>query len=138
MITHSLGFLPSFLRVQCQNASHYEWIIIISVKTFYFIEALLYPWVILIQRMINDLLNNNTSVVTLTLKGRYTFGNCQRPVFSLGVSHHKHKITSLWKFGLNWSSKLRENDERKNTLVGRICVLSDRNKRLLARSLLLF
>ena len=32
------------------------------------------------------------------LKGRYTFGNCQRPVSSLGVSHHKHKITSLWKF----------------------------------------
>ena len=29
------------------------------------------------------------------LKGRYTFGNCQRPVSSLGVSHHKHKITSL-------------------------------------------
>ena len=72
------------------------------------------------------------------LKGRYTFGNCQRPVFSLGVSHHNHKITNLWKFGLNWSSKLRENDERKNTLVGRICVLSDKNKRLLARSLLLF
>ena len=35
------------------------------------------------------------------LKGRYTFGNCQRPVFSLGVSQHKHKITNLWKFGLN-------------------------------------
>ena len=72
------------------------------------------------------------------LKGRYKFMNCQRPVFSLGVSHHKHKITSLWKFVLNRSSKLRENDERKNTLVGRIFVLSDRNKRLLARSLLLF
>ena len=72
------------------------------------------------------------------LKGRYTFGNCQRPVFLLGVSHHNHKITSLWKFGINWSSKLRENDERKNTRVGRICVLSDKNKRLLAGSLLLF
>ena len=23
------------------------------------------------------------------LKALYTFGNCQRPVFSLGVSHHK-------------------------------------------------
>ena len=63
----------------------------------------------------------------------YTFGNCQRPVFSLDVSHHNHKITSLWKFGLNLSSKLRENDERKNTPVGRTCVLSDRNKILLAR-----
>ena len=66
-------------------------------------------------------------------KGRYMFGNCQRPVFSLGVSHHNHKIISLWKCGLNWSSKLRGNYERKNTLVGRNCVLSDKNKRLLAR-----
>ena len=63
------------------------------------------------------------------LKGRYTIGNCQRPVFSLGVSQHKHKITSLWKFELNWSSQLRENDESKNTLI---------DKRLLARRLLLF
>ena len=82
--------------------------------------------------------NMTWTQTSVPLKALYTFGNCQRPVFSLGVSHHKHKITSLWKFGLNWSSKLRENDERKNTLVGRICVLSDRNKRLLARSLLLF
>ena len=72
------------------------------------------------------------------LKGRYTSGYCQRPVFSLGVSQHVHKITSLWKFGLNRSSKLRENDERKNTLVRRICVPSNRNKILLARSPLLF
>ena len=72
------------------------------------------------------------------LKGRYTFGYCQRPVFSLGVSQHRHKITSLWKFGLNRSSKLRENYETKKTPVRQICVLSDRNKRLLARSLLLF
>ena len=28
-----------------------------------------------------------------------TFGNCQRPVFSLGVSQHMHKITNLCKFG---------------------------------------
>ena len=44
------------------------------------------------------------------LKGRHTIGNCQRPVFSLGVSHHSHKITILWKFGLNQLSKLRENE----------------------------
>ena len=35
-----------------------------------------------------------------------TFGNYQKPVFSLGVSQHMHKITNLWKFELNWSSKL--------------------------------
>ena len=73
------------------------------------------------------------------LKGRYTIGICQRPVFSLGLSQHMHKITNLLKFELNWSSELGENDERKNTLVdGRIVVLSDKNKILLARSLLLF
>ena len=44
----------------------------------------------------------------------------------------------LFPGDFNWSSELGENDERKNTLVGRICVLSDRNKRLLARSLLIF
>ena len=32
-----------------------------------------------------------------------TIGNCQRPVFSLGVSQHMHKITNLWKFELNRS-----------------------------------
>ena len=38
-----------------------------------------------------------------------------------------HKITNLWKFELNWSSELGENDERKNTLVGRICIILVRN-----------
>ena len=81
------------------------------------------------------------NITGMHLKALYTFGNCQWPVFPLGVSHRKHKITSLWKFELNRSSKLRENDERKNILGGQSCVLSHRNKRnkrLLARSLLLF
>ena len=39
------------------------------------------------------------------LKTLDTIGNCQRPVFSLGVSQHMHKITNLWKFKLNWSMK---------------------------------
>ena len=59
------------------------------------------------------------------LKTLDTIGNCQRLVFSLAVSHHKHKITNIWKFELNRSSKLRDNDERKTTLVTRSCVLSD-------------
>ena len=29
------------------------------------------------------------------LKALKSFGNCQRPVFSLGVYQYKHKITSL-------------------------------------------
>ena len=35
------------------------------------------------------------------------------------------KMTNLWKFELNRSSKLGDNKERKNTLVKRSCVLSD-------------
>ena len=48
-----------------------------------------------------------------------TFGNCQRPVFSLGVSQQMHKITNIW------SSKLQDNNGRKNTLVTQSCVHSD-------------
>ena len=61
----------------------------------------------------------------LSLKAVDTIGNRQNPVFSFGVSQHVHKITNLWKFELNWSSELRDNYERKNTLVTRSCVLSD-------------
>ena len=53
----------------------------------------------------------------LVLKTLDTIGNCRRPVFSLGVSQHMYKITNLWKFELNWSSKLRDIKARKNTLV---------------------
>ena len=42
-----------------------------------------------------------------------TFGNCPRPVFSLVVSQHMHKITNLWKFELNWSLKLQDKTGRK-------------------------
>ena len=60
-----------------------------------------------------------------SLKTLDTIGNCQRPVLSFGVSQHMHKITNLWKFELNWSLKLRHNNESKSTLVRRSCVLSD-------------
>ena len=59
------------------------------------------------------------------LKTLDTIGNCQRPVSSLGVSQHTHKITTLWKLSSNWLSQLRDNSERSNTLVKRSCVLSD-------------
>ena len=36
-----------------------------------------------------------------------------------------HKITNLWKFEPNWSSKLRDNNGRKNTIVTQSRVLSD-------------
>ena len=50
-----------------------------------------------------------------------TFGNCQRPVFSHGVC--QHKITKPWKFELNWSSKLQDNNGRKKTHQS--CLLSE-------------
>ena len=54
-------------------------------------------------------------ILQLGLKTLDTIGNCQRPVFSLGVSQHTcmHKITNLWKFELDWSSELQDNYERK-------------------------
>ena len=61
----------------------------------------------------------------LNLKTVDTIGNCQRPVFSLGISQRMHKITNLLKFELNRSSMLRDNNERKNTLVTLSCALSD-------------
>ena len=45
------------------------------------------------------------------LKALDTFGNCQRPVFLLGV--------------------FLENNDKKNTLVAQICVLSDALKKVL-------
>ena len=59
----------------------------------------------------DDVLHACLPVVIVTLD---TIGNWQRPVFSLGVSQHKHRITNLWKFELNRSSKLRDYNERKN------------------------
>ena len=49
----------------------------------------------------------------LHLKTVDTIGNCQRPIFSLGVSQHMHKNTNLCKFELNRSSKLRDNNESR-------------------------
>ena len=66
----------------------------------------------------------NKGVVSY-LKALDTIGNSQRPVFSLVVSQHMNKITNLYTFQLNWLSKLRDNNEGKNTLVTRSCVLSD-------------
>ena len=58
------------------------------------------------------------------LKALDTIGKCQRLVFSFGVSQHMHKITNRWKFELNCSSKLQDNNGRETTLVTQSCVLS--------------
>ena len=65
-----------------------------------------------------------TCINILTLKALDMFGNykyCQRPVFSLGVSH---TITNRCQFGLNRSLSLEEYNKRKNTTVAQMCVLS--------------
>ena len=53
--------------------------------------------------------------IGMALKTVDTIGNCQTPVFSLGVAQH-NKITNLWTFELTRSSKLRDNNEKKTTL----------------------
>ena len=57
----------------------------------------------------------------VNLKALYTFGYCHRPVFSLGVSQHMHKITNMCTVELNWSSKLRDNYERKKPCHTTLC-----------------
>ena len=50
-----------------------------------------------------------TGLTCHRLKALNTFGNCQRPVFSLGVSPNMHKLTNLCKFGLNNGHLARDN-----------------------------
>ena len=38
---------------------------------------------------------NHLVCITCVLKTVDTIGNCQNPVFSLGVSQHMHKVTNL-------------------------------------------
>ena len=66
-----------------------------------------------------------TQVNGNALKARDTVGNCQRPVFSLGVSKQMQTITNLYNFGFNWASKLRENTIKTPWSVHKMCVLSD-------------
>ena len=76
---------------------------------------------------------NKTSII-LSRKGQITLffdrvlkavdtigNNCQRLVLTVGVSQHMHTITNLWKLQLNRSSKLRDNNERKNTRHMKLC-----------------
>ena len=70
-----------------------------------------------VRRLVFD----NYQRCPVSLKTLDTIGNCQRPVFTFGVSQHKPKITNLWKFEHNWSSKLQDKNERKNTLVTKLC-----------------
>ena len=56
------------------------------------------------------------------LKAVDTIGNCQRLAFTVGVFQYMHKITNLWKFELNRSSKLRNyNERRKHPCHTKLC-----------------
>ena len=74
---------------------------------------------------------NTRAQLHRTAKALDTFGNCQRQ----GFVYPNICILKLVKIGLNWSSKLQANSERKTPLLHN--VLSGRNKRLHSRSLLL-
>ena len=64
------------------------------------------------------LTRDKTNLNFLWSPTRDTFVICQ-----LGVCQHMHKIINMWKFWLNWSSKLQENKRSKDTLVAQYCVL---------------
>ena len=55
--------------------------------------------------------------IIYSLRALETFGNCQRSVFSLGVSQHMHKINCFE----NLSLKLQENYERKKPCCTNLC-----------------
>ena len=65
--------------------------------------------------------------LTLMLKTLDTIGYCQRLVFSLDVIQHARNKPVNNLSSINWSSKLRDNNEirKKNTLVTRSCVRFD-------------
>ena len=60
--------------------------------------------------------------LTAPLKTVDSIGNCQRLSFTVSVSQYMHKITNLWKFELNRSSKLQDNNETKNNPCHTSCV----------------
>ena len=57
-----------------------------------------------------------------SLKALGTFGNCLRPVLSLGVFKHMHKITHLWNVGPNWSPSCKSILEKTALLHTFVCV----------------
>ena len=61
----------------------------------------------------SDLNTDNTTVANQHSFLNQTIGLCIQ--FLIPIIMHKTK--SLWKFGLNWLSKVQENDERKTPLL---------------------
>ena len=63
--------------------------------------------------------------LAINLKTLDTIGNCQRPVFSLGVFQHMHINNKHVKIWAQSVVEVWDINERKNTLVTQSCVLSD-------------
>ena len=87
----------------------------INNKYLLFVSSLIPFWgrILLIPFFYSISKNKNKDKLSICISPLDTIGNCQKLAFTVGVSQHIHKITSLWKFELNRSSKLRENNERK-------------------------
>ena len=66
-----------------------------------------------VKRTVIMCFKSNSQLFNCQLKAVDTICNCQRLAFTVGVSQHMHKITNLFKFELNRSSNLRDNNERK-------------------------
>ena len=62
---------------------------------------------------------NNIQLLKNYVMALDTFGCCQRPVSSHGVS--QCKITNLWSWTHNWSSKLQENNKKDKTPFFSVC-----------------
>ena len=62
-------------------------------------------------------LRSDYQTYTIPLKTLDTFGNCQRPVVSLGVSQHNAWNNKSVKIWTELVIEVSENHERKNTLV---------------------
>ena len=70
-------------------------------------------WLHSSQRL--QLLTGTLEHSATTLKTLDTIGDCQRPVYSLGVSQQMHKITNLWKFELSWLCEVARYKWKKKT-----------------------
>ena len=109
---HWPGMTPDSILHSTQHKTHCMPVSVFSLeKSFWWreVEGMILPVKVYFSVLSGPKLNFDLECkisLFITLKSLDTIGNCQRPVL-LRVSPHTHKI-SLWKFELNWSSKLRD------------------------------
>ena len=126
MLSNILPFIKEIIwvvvlyRFPIKILNFSKWTLTFIFLSLYTKNSMILIWVeglSISSHRVNGLLFHNgetTLNIKYCLKTLDTFCNCQRPIFSLGVSQHMHKITNLWKFELSLSSKLmRDNNGRK-------------------------